>query len=78
MFGWSKKVKGKIVKGKIVEGMTVSRKWDNYLVVWYQRKWKESWRKDRSILLNDINFPIDIYTHTQKILNLWYTVCIYV
>jgi len=37
MFGWSKKVKGKIVRRKIVEGMKVNGKWDDFLVVWY--KW---------------------------------------
>jgi hypothetical protein len=49
-------VKGKKVEGKIVEGKKVNRKWDDFKVVWYEWKWKESERKEWCIyLVNDIN-----------------------
>jgi len=42
MFGWEKKVKGKIVKGKIVKGKKVKGKWEEseriFMVVW--NEWK--------------------------------------
>jgi hypothetical protein len=40
VFGLEKKVEGKKMKGKKVEGLKVSRKWDDYLVVWIEWKWK--------------------------------------
>jgi hypothetical protein len=36
VFGCEKKVEGKKIKGKNVEGLKVSRKWDDYLVVWFK------------------------------------------
>jgi len=46
----------------------VNGKGDDYLVVWYQRKWKESWRKNRSIFIKWHKYPyndIYVYTHTH-------------
>jgi hypothetical protein len=59
VFGLEKKVEGKKMKGKKVEGLKVSRKWDDYLVVWIEWKWKIKW-EERSYLylLNLINTPI--------------------
>jgi hypothetical protein len=36
VFGCEKKVEGKKIKGKNVEGLKVSRKWNDYLVVWFK------------------------------------------
>jgi len=65
MFGWSKKVKGKIVRGKIVEGMKVSRKWMESEMIILLFGIKESGKKVEGkidiFLLNDINIPTLIY-----------------
>jgi len=56
----------------------VSGKWDNYLVVWYKRKWKESDKKDISIfskwhiniltLNNDVIFYKATYINKKQII----------
>jgi hypothetical protein len=61
MFGWQKKVRRKKVKGKKVEEEKDSKKWNDCLVVWYKRKWKErkikNEKKENIYLENDKNNP---------------------
>jgi hypothetical protein len=60
-------VKGKKMRGMKVEEMKVSRKYDDFLVVWYKWKWKESEGKECGVFNKITQISIFILIHITKI-----------